>query len=1016
MLIRATMMAQCFKPCVVLLAVLICLQAATLQAQSSLDGFDPNANGDVRVIVVQRDGKILLGGEFTALSPNGGPTVARHHIARLNPDGTLDATFNPNANAPVYAIALQADDKILVGGSFGGPSGIGGQPRNAIARLDPATGLADSFNPDAGDGLVVSIAVQADGKVVVGGLFSNIGGQPRNNIARLDPATGLADSFNPNANSLVEAIAIQADGKVVAGGFFNGPNSIGGQMRNRIARLDPNTGLADSFDPNASSSLTTIAIQPDGKILAGGGFSGANSIGGQTRNYIARLDPMTGLADSFDPNPNSTVFAIVLQTDGNILVAGTFTNIGGASRNRIARLNPNSGIADSFNPNSNDIVFAMAPQPDGKIVVGGRFNGPNSVGGQVRNHVARLETNGGVDQTLDLDNYVWMAAVQSDGKILITGGFTDIYGVPRNRIARLNPDGTLDLGFDPNANSGVVAIAVQPDGKVLVGGFFSSIGGQQRNCIARLNATSGLADSFNPHPTNGSNPLLVKSIVIQPDGKILVGGDFSNIGGQSRKYIARLDPTTGLADSFNPAPGNKSVHTIAVQADGKVLVGGSFGTIGGQTRQHLARLDPVTGLADSLDPSPNSNNGFGVLALTVQADGKILVAGDFTTIGGEIRNYIARLDPTTGSPDSFDPSANDLVDSIAVQADEKIWATGRFTTIGGQIRNHIARLDAATGLADSFDLNANDYVGSVALQADGKILVAGNFTNIGGASRFNFARLTNDTAALQNLDVTQTTINWTRSGSSSQFTRVTFESSTDNLNYSPIGDGTATGNTWTLTGLSLPTGQNVYIRARGYYRCGGGNGSESSTESIRNAFLSEVAASPTPTPTPPSTVTISGTVNYCPNPSLGSVANVTLMLTGDLIDSTLSDSSGNYLFSSLPTGGNYTVTPSKKALAPGASGINTLDIIATQRHFLNIAPLPQGCSLTAADVNGDSLINTLDIVAMQRFFLILPTGTANVGQYQFEPDSRFYSGIGTDQVKQNYETLVFGDVVSPFVE
>ena len=109
---------------------------------------------------------------------------------------------------------------------------------------------------------------------------------------------------------------MQADGKILAGGFFT---SIGGQTRNRIARLDATTGLADSFDPNADNGLYSIAVQADGKILVGGPFS---SIGGQTRNSIARLDATTGLADSFDPNPNGGVNAIAVQADGKILAGG----------------------------------------------------------------------------------------------------------------------------------------------------------------------------------------------------------------------------------------------------------------------------------------------------------------------------------------------------------------------------------------------------------------------------------------------------------------------------------------------------------------------------------------------------------------------------------------------------------------------------------------------------------------------------------------------------------------------
>ena len=132
--------------------------------------------------------------------------------------------------------------------------------------------------------------------------------------------------------------------------------------------------------------------------------------------------------------------------------------------------------------------------------------------------------------------------------------------------------------------------------------------------------------------------------------------------------------------------------------------------------------------------------------------------------------------------------------------------------------------------------------------------------------------------------------------------------------------------------------------------------------------------------------------------------------------STPTDGSGNYTLSGLPSGGSYTVTPTKAALAPGSAGINTVDVIAAQRHFLNIAPLPPGCRLTAADVNGDTAVNTVDVIAIQRFFLGLSTGIANTGKYQFSPASRTYPGITGNQTGQNYDALVFGDVASGFVE
>jgi uncharacterized delta-60 repeat protein len=816
--------------------VLLMGGAAAVRGQSAVDGFDPNADGLIRVVVVQPDGKILIGGDFTTLSPNGGTAVARNRIARLNPDGTLDTGFNPNANNSVYAIALQADGKILVGGTFSGANSIGGQTRNRIARLDAATGLADSFDPNA-NGFVLAIALQTDGKILVGGGLQNIGLQARNYIARLDATTGLADSFDPHSNNLVLSIAVQTDGKILAGGAFAGANSIGGQTRNHIVRLDPATGLADAFDPNASSLVNCIAVQADGKILAGGSFF---NIGGQTRNRIARLDATTGLADSFDPNANNAVNSIAVQADGKILAGGLFTTIGGQTRNYIARLDAITGLADSFDANASAVVRSIAVQADGKVLAAGDFISlaPNGGAAVTRNRIARLEIDGRLDQTFNPNivsigppGEILATAVQPDGKVLIGGKFTSVAGVHRDNLARLNTDGSLDTGFVGSAiqfNGGAVrAIAVQADGKILVGGDFQRAGGEIRNYMARLDGTNGGADSFDPNSTN-----IVYGIAVQPDGKILAGGNFFRLGGQLRNNIARLDPTTGLADLFDPNA-NDVLWSVAVQADGKILAGGIFTSIGGATRNRIARLDPITGLADSFNPSPNN----WVFAMAAQPDGKILAAGNFTSIGGATRNYIGRVDGATGLADSFDPNATTSVVSVALQADGKVLAAGSFTNIGGQPRNYFARLDPTTGSADSFNPSATGSTEAIAVTGDGKVLVGGGFATIGGQSRSFFARLTNDTAALQNLAVTPNAVTWTRGGSSAQFMRVTFEYSDDNVNYHLLANSKPDADNWILTGQSFPLGQNFYIRARGFYRSGWANGSESIAESVRNAFL-----------------------------------------------------------------------------------------------------------------------------------------------------------------------------------
>ena len=155
-----------------LLFIGLCLTlfgASAARAQSAPDAFDPNVNGTVYSVVVQPDGKILVGGAFTAVSPNGGAAVTRNNIARFNSDGSLDAAFVPNPNAFVSSIAIQLDGKILIIGGF---TTVDGQTRNHIARLDAANGAADSLNPNPNENTAIYfIEVQPDGKIIVSGNF-----------------------------------------------------------------------------------------------------------------------------------------------------------------------------------------------------------------------------------------------------------------------------------------------------------------------------------------------------------------------------------------------------------------------------------------------------------------------------------------------------------------------------------------------------------------------------------------------------------------------------------------------------------------------------------------------------------------------------------------------------------------------------------------------------------------------------------------------------------------------------
>ena len=828
--------------------------SAEAGAQSAVDGFGSGADAAPLVLAVQADGKILVGGGFTTLIANNFVNWPRNRIGRLNPDGKVDADFDPGANASVFALAVQPDGKILVGGDF---TLLGGGTRNRIARLNPDGSLDAGFNPGA-NGIITTLALQADGKILVGGEFTGLGGgagtTTRHNLGRLN-ADGTVDaSFNPGANTLVYALAVQRSGKVVVGGTFTtlGGGGMGTTTRNNIGRLNPDGSLDASFNPGANGYVSALAVQADDRIVAGGGFTtlGGGGAGMTARSRIGRLNADGSLDAAFNPGANNGINALSVQADGRILLGGGFTTLGGVTRNKVGRLMPDGTLDTSFDPGANAVVYALAEQADGKILAAGSFTtlGGGGTGTTACSKIGRLHSNGTVDvaldNTLNADpgDFVLAFALQPDGKILVGGRFTFIGGGARYDLARLHPNGTLDADFSANTSGGVGALAVQADGKILLGGGFEFIHAATRHRIARLNPNGTLDTSFNP----GANHS-VTAFAVQADGKILIGGNFTTLGGGGtgttpRNFLGRLNPDGSLDTSFDPSA-NGAVETIIVQPDGKILIGGYFTTLGSgtstTTRNRIARLNS-DGTVDTTFIDAGVDGG--VRTLAVQSDGKIVAGGSFTTLAGMTRNNIGRVNPDGTVDATFNPGANQSVTTLAVQADGKILAGGYFTFLGpgGTARDRIARLYPDGNIDTSFNPGANQLVQALAVQADGKILVGGYFSELAGRERFRIGRLTNPVAALQSVDVSTngTTIDWPRSGASPEVHRVTFELSTDATNYTPLPNPTRISGGWQLTGQSLPTQQNIFIRARGFYGTGASSGSGSVVETVRNAFIS----------------------------------------------------------------------------------------------------------------------------------------------------------------------------------
>ncbi|HYG35384.1 MAG TPA: hypothetical protein VEC99_11395, partial [Clostridia bacterium] len=329
------------------------------------------------------------------------------------------------------------------------------------------------------------------------------------------------------------------------------------------------------------------------------------------------------LKEDFTVDVGGGVYSLVAQPDGKILVAGTFTNIAGAAQAALARFNPDGTLDSAFKPQIQGFPDILSSQPDGKLLVGGVYM--SNLPGQTI-ALGRLNSDGTLDSTFkaEVSGFVFALALQPDGKILVGGGLSRLPGAASTGLVCLNPDGSLDTSFNPAGLVNVVALTMQEDGKILL---YDAL-----NQMVRLNADGSRDASFNAEGDVHQTPCAVQS-----DGKILTIGIFE---------LRRLQPDGKL--DMVLAPGNSSpVRCLGVLTDGKLLIGGGFSDAQGVRLANLWRMN-----ADgTLDTTflPTDYDELSISALAVQADGNILVAGSGSKLGLK-KSLITRLrnaDPTT---------------------------------------------------------------------------------------------------------------------------------------------------------------------------------------------------------------------------------------------------------------------------------------------------------------------------------------------------------------------------------
>jgi uncharacterized delta-60 repeat protein len=357
------------------------------------------------------------------------------------------------------------------------------------------------------------------------------------------------------------------------------------------------------------------------------------------------------LDTGFNPGygANDAVYVSVRQSDGKVIMGGTFTTFYGSTRYYLARVTTGGANDSSYNAAVNGAVYGIAlDTSDGteRLVAVGSFSQANSSYNVTGS--ARFLTNGNYDTSFSspgIDVYPTTVAVQSDGKILIGGGHSYVGGYYRPYCARLNGNGSVDTAFDPGVNGSVQAIKVLASGQILIGGSFTSVGGSSRGRLALLNSDGTLNTSLPANNRSLANGAIYAIDVTSSGASsdIIIGGDFSQVNGTSSPYLAKLDYNGGLT-APSTAP-NALVRTISVvpNANGDFVIGGDFTTVGGTTAQGFARFD---GSNVSMECSGDTGFTGGVvrtISLVTTSPNKAFCGGTFTGYDGTTRTRLAQI-------------------------------------------------------------------------------------------------------------------------------------------------------------------------------------------------------------------------------------------------------------------------------------------------------------------------------------------------------------------------------------
>ena len=702
-----------------LLILIILIISTVLIAQGVDSNFDPSVgskysssdNAEPK-ISLQTDGKMLVYG-YNTFNNIAGSSINK--IARLNSDGTFDNTFRCHCSGFSYidSVKFQSDGKIIIAG------GIGDFSNPRIVRLNPDGSNDQTFSnpfPDTFQSSVVTVwGIQFDGKIIVSQSNSSAGIAIRT-LYRLNTDGSIDSTFNEidfdlRFNDFLLDVKVLAGGKIMIAGSH--------RTFGKIFRLNSDGSTDSGFNTpaivNASPAaalIQTFGIQSTGKIVIFGNFNGINGV---SRVSFARLNADGSLDLSFnDGTQGISASKIVILSDDSIL-AGYHT-----SDDSLIKYNADGVIDKSFTQITNSRYFTV--DSSDRIIASQELDAP-LVQRIQRFGSGGLEDNSFVEALVGKNGIVTQTAIQSDGKILMSGGYGHVKGVRKSGLIRLNSDGTIDNSFNTSLvlEHLISKIVVLDDGKILLGGSFRQSNGQSKG-LARLNSDGSTDTSFDSPVIFEMPTQIVHDFEFQSDGKILAGGLFVTVNGTSCNNLFRMN-TDGSRDTTFQCPSmsdNNPINDIVIRSDGKILIGGAFPSgISGINRTNLALLNTDGTIDQSFNASVPQ---FDYVKKLQEDNGKFIIL---------TFNLVRRIN-ANGSADISFSELPFRAETILAQPD------GTFI-IGGV--NKFIRV-TTNGTIDSifFPSGIDGKVNTITRQTDGQLIVGGEYSKFGDFDRSSLAR------------------------------------------------------------------------------------------------------------------------------------------------------------------------------------------------------------------------------------------------------------------------------------